>query len=635
MFSLKKLSILFLFLLYAQTVSTKPDVAKENRCADPSAITSTKVADRMISQLDQETADSLANWATYIVVGAGAAGSVVAARLAENPENNVLVIELGPNNFGNAYIENPADYALLWNHPFGPKPSPTSLEFETSKQLDRTYRYPRGNGLGGSTNHHAMVDGRGSPLIYDHIAKLVGDKRWSYNKVLPYFKKMESYNLPTPEPHYHGTTGWLQITPGSSESPIYQDFIKAAKKVTGAPFRKDPSGNPKNADGISKTNVQVTNDGKRSSAFENLLVPQIARNNNIIILFNTLITKVLIEPQGDVLRATGVKGIHKVHAYKVDTSAPDSKSDPKAKALNVQFNATSEIILSGGAIMTPQLLLLSGIGPADHLKQVGIPLVLDRPGVGSDLMDHHEVAVTYEINPEKMVWQSQAEALIKAIDSDLAKKKKYANNRGELQKLKTHLLQFANQGDKKTAESGIVLDWYSGIPSDIGHDLHMATGEGFFFDFDLTSKKPLPDGKTRNDYFKSQFALDHQNFPRVFQYILLEVLKLGKAAGSIRLASSDPTMQPILDLALYKDEEAVERMAQGILMIRKIVRHPLLKDYYKTDSDGNPLEIFPGTNVKSTDQLKDYLKRWSSLGHHISGTAKMGRSTNRSAVVDT
>lgn len=596
---------------------------------------STKIADSMLSQIDQETANALADWATYIIVGAGAAGSVVAARLAENPENKVLVIELGPDNFGNPYIENPADYALLWNHPFGPKPSPTSLAFETSMQLDRRYRYPRGNGLGGSTNHHALVDGRGSPKIYDNIAKLVGDNRWSYQNVLPYYKEMESYNISPRDLRYHGKDGWLQVTRGSNNYPIHKDFIKAAHEITGAPIRQDPSGNPKNADGISVSNVHITPDGKRSSAFKNLLIPQMGRNGNVIVLFNTLITKVLIEPQDGALRATGVEGVHKAHAYQVDDSLSDPKVDPSRKALNVRFNAKAEIILSGGAINTPQLLLLSGIGPAKHLDEMKIPVILDQPGVGSDLMDHHEIPVTYEINPDTMVWPNQAVSIIKNINSSLEKPHQDEEDKNRLQKLKTSLAQFADKADQNPGEGDIILDWYSGMPSDIGHDLHIAAGEGFFFDFDFMSREPLPDGRLRSDYFDSQYLPTHPDFPRVFHYFLLESLKLGKAHGSIRLASADPTKQPIIDLALYKDEEALERMARGILMIRKIVGHPLLKRYFKTDSEGNPLEVFPGAQVKTIDQLKEYLKRWSSFGHHISGTAKMGRLDNPSAVVDT
>ncbi len=138
----------------------------------------------MLSQINQETMEKLQNWADYIVIGAGAAGCIVAARLGEDENNNVLVIELGPNNWGNKWIETPADAGLLWNHP-NLRPSPSSLSFQTNVQKGRKYTYPRGNGLGGSINHHSMVDGRGSREIYDNISELVGDDIWSYKNVLP------------------------------------------------------------------------------------------------------------------------------------------------------------------------------------------------------------------------------------------------------------------------------------------------------------------------------------------------------------------------------------------------------------------------------------------------------------------
>lgn len=117
---------------------------------------------------------SMEEWADFIVVGAGAAGSVLAARLAQKlPNDKILVLELGPDNLNNPLIENPNTSSLLWNNPDGPHPS--CLDFKTIPQIERTYTYPRGNGGGGSTNHHTLIDGRGSYKIYDRIAKIVGD----------------------------------------------------------------------------------------------------------------------------------------------------------------------------------------------------------------------------------------------------------------------------------------------------------------------------------------------------------------------------------------------------------------------------------------------------------------------------
>ncbi len=593
------------------------------------------LSSNMISQLNSEQAEELKNWADYIVIGAGAAGSVVAARLAENPDNKILVLELGPNNYGNEWIEKPSANALLWDNPLGPNPSPTSLAFDTTVQQGRSYRYPRGTGLGGSTNHHSMIDGRGSAKIYDNIAQLVADDKWSYKSVLPYFKKMENYKSPVADPAFHGSKGWLQLKQGTIKAPLHRDFMHAAHKVTGAPLQKDMSGNPAHSDGIGIVDLQVSSDGKRSAAFNDLLVPQIEKNNNIKVLFNTLATRIIIQKTKQGLRAQGVQALYKPQVYLADQSKKDQYAQDISNPLIFQFNARKEVVLSGGAINTPQLLLLSGIGPADHLKSFNIPVLLDRPGVGSDLLDHHEVSVVYEVDPAKLVWPAQSANIIDAIDSYLKKEPEDEKDSIILNKLKNYLSQFADRQEQQESSGGVVLDWYSGLESDIGHDLHITGGEGFMFDFDLSSNKPLPDGKLRTDYLKAQEDLLHPDFLRVFSHYLLEVLKVTRADGTIRLASSDPTVPPFVDLSLYKDDEAVERMARGIQMIRKILDHPKVKKYYKLDNKNKPVEIFPGAHVKTIEDLKNYLKQWSAFGHHISGTAKMGKSNNPQAVVDT
>ncbi len=147
------------------------------------------------------------------MVGAGAAGSVLAARLAENPENKVILIEAGPDNTNNEFITQPSNSDLLYDLPenAGPHPSPSDWGFVTTPQNGKVYSYPRGTGLGGSTNHHAMVDGRGSPLVYDEWAKITHDDRWRYDNLIPFFMKMESYDVPYANEGVHGKSGWLHI----------------------------------------------------------------------------------------------------------------------------------------------------------------------------------------------------------------------------------------------------------------------------------------------------------------------------------------------------------------------------------------------------------------------------------------
>jgi choline dehydrogenase-like flavoprotein len=568
----------------------------------------------MYTNINRLQYDQLSNWADYIIVGAGASGCVVAARLAENPNNNILIIELGPNNYGNKWIETPSSAKLLWDHPDGPRPSPTCLAFETSVQMERKYRYPRGNGLGGSINHHSLIDGRGSKKIYDNIAKLIEDNRWSYDNILPYYKKMEKASDESYDPIYHGKSGWLNIRKATIKSPFYDAFVKSATKITQAPFQTDMSGHPKNVSGIGISDVQIKDNGKRSSSYEDLLIPIMEKNKNVVILFNTLVTNIIFDKS---LKAIGIKTINQPHVYNVDRSNNVEYRKPEY----YNFFCQKEIILSGGAINTPQILMLSGIGPRWHLEKYGIDVLVDSPGVGTNLMDHHEISITFEIDPDKMVWPAQAATLIDTIDEidDI-----------NLSNLRNYLTQYADKKEQKEGSGGMVIDWFSGIKSDIGHDLHIHVSEGFMFDFDLSSNEQLPDGRLRSDYFLDQ--RDPYNF-RVFQHFLIENLRPTITKGVIRLCSADPRASPVIDLSLDKDELACERMALGVKMVRKIVDSQPLKNFYKILND-KPLEIFPGPDFETIEDLKYYMRRWSSFGHHISGTAKMGTKNDEYAVVD-
>lgn len=282
-----------------------------------------------------------------------------------------------------------------------------------------------------------MVDGRGSPAIYDSIAELIGDDTWSYEHVLPYFKKMETYNGEFANTNVHGYKGWLNIKPSTVKAPLHEDLIYVAQEVTGAPIRSDMS-DPSQSDGVGIVEVQITNEGKRSSAFADLLVPQLQKSKNIVILFNTLVTKILIDKIKGKLTAKGVECFHKAHAYLVDDS--ENNIDPSHEKRFKLF-AGKEVILCGGAINSPQLLLLSGIGPREHLTKTGVETILDRPGVGSHLMDHNEVAINYEIDTNKLVWPAQAATIINKIDGHLQNSD---DNKDYWIKLRNYLIKFAD-----------------------------------------------------------------------------------------------------------------------------------------------------------------------------------------------
>src|SRR5262245_52850379 len=345
--------------------------------------------------------------ADYVVVGAGAAGSVVAARLAEGGTRSVLLIEAGPDNTDDPTVAAAMKFPFLLDmpDPVGPCPSPTHWGF-TSHQNGKAYCYPRGTGLGGSTNHHACADGRGTPIIYDAWARLTGDDRWSYQRLLPFFMAMENFDVPYADQRVHGRSGWLHIKRAKLERGFHPDFLHVAMQEHGMPFRHDFYNDPNSFVGIGWSDMQVHHDGRRSNAAVDLLLPTLARTrangwNNLEILTDTLTTRIVFDGH----RAVGVEAVRAPRAYQADAAyRPESRG-----MAPVTITARKEVILCGGAINTPQLLMLSGLGPKTHLASHGIKIVRDLPRVGQHLQDHVEVGHIFHMkNLPDSVWRWQS-----------------------------------------------------------------------------------------------------------------------------------------------------------------------------------------------------------------------------------
>jgi choline dehydrogenase-like flavoprotein len=545
--------------------------------------------------------------ADYVVVGAGAAGSVVAARLAEDGTRSVILVEAGPDNTADPTIAVAARFPFLLDlpAPIGPNPSPSHWGF-TSKQNGKTYCYPRGTGLGGSTNHHATVDGRGTPLIYDDWARETGDERWTYERLLPFFRKMENFDVPYVDETVHGKTGWLHIKRGKLEKRFHPDLLHVLMQEHGMPFRHDFYNDRHNYSGVGWCDMQVHHDGRRSNAAIDLLLPTLKQTelngwNNLRILTDTLTTRVLF----DDTRAIGIEALDGARAYKADAAY---RSESRA-AKTIIIKARKEVILCGGAINSPQLLMLSGIGPRDHLAQHGISVVRDLPGVGQHVQDHLEVCHVFDMKnlPDK-VWRWQSTLLAEAG------------------------AHYATKADPSSFTENyipLVFDWFSGFdaPNPMHPDLHIHVFTAFFRDFNLNPQRwvdPDPLKATYLDQFLSQVDA---TAPKAFNTFFIECVKPSPTRGQITLWSTDPTEPPVVDLGLYEADADVTRVAMGIQLTRRVMAHPILRQY-----DGE--EVLPGPSYESLEQLKDYLRKYSSFGHHISGTAKMGRTTDPMSVVD-
>ena len=294
----------------------------------------------------------------YIIIGAGSAGCVLANRLTEDPKVNVLLLEAGgPDDKQEIYI--PITWQRLFKTAYD-----WAYETEPEPQMNHRKMYwPRGKMLGGSSSMNGMMYVRGNRQDYNEWAEL-GAHGWNFSEVLPYFKKLENYELGATA--WRGAGGPLNIAEQRSPNPLTTAFLQAAAEV-GIPKTDDFNGPQQ--EGVNYALV-TQKGGRRFSTADAYLRPALKRPN-LTVRTNVLASRILTEGK----RAVGV--------------AWQQQGKPE------QARATREVILCGGAINSPQLLLLSGIGPATHLKALGVEVVADLPGVGQNLQDHLASGVHY------------------------------------------------------------------------------------------------------------------------------------------------------------------------------------------------------------------------------------------------
>ena len=482
----------------------------------------------------------------YIIVGAGSAGCVLANRLSADPRNRVLLLEAGGNDNW-IWFHIPVGYLFAIGNPR----SDWMFKTEPEPGLNgRALNYPRGKAIGGSSAINAMIYMRGQAADYDHWRQL-GLVGWGWGDVLPYFKRHENHFLG--ESDHHSVGGEWRI-----EFPRVKwellERVRSAAAEAGIPPVNDFNCGDNEGSCYFHVNQQR---GRRWSAARGFLKPVLHRQN-LKLETNVLVERVLFDGR----RAVGV-------AYRQDGASKSARS-------------RGEVILAAGAIGSPQILMQSGVGPGAHLAQQGIPLVLDKPGVGANLQDHLQLRLIFKVQG--------ADTL---------------NER-------YHSLP-------RRAWMGIEYALFRTGP------LTMAPSQLGFF----TRSDP---GKERaNIQFHVQpLSLDKFGDPlHTFPAFTMSVCNLQPTSrGTVRLKQRDagaPEIKPN-----YLSTEADRHVAaDSIRVARRVVAQPALKNY-------QPDEILPGPKVRSDDEA-GLVKAAGDVGttiFHPVGTAKMGRDTDPSAVVD-
>ena len=485
----------------------------------------------------------------FVIVGGGSAGCALAARLSENPSNRVLVLEAGrPDWLLDVFIHMPAALAF----PIGSRFYDWKYESEPEPYMGgRRVYHARGKVLGGSSSINGMIFQRGNPMDYERWASGEGMETWDYAHCLPYFKKMENCLAARPDDPFRGHDGPLVLERGPARGPLFDAFFAAVQEA-GYPLTEDVNGYKQ--EGFAKFDRNVHR-GRRLSASRAYLHPVMDRPNLDVETF-AFVTKVVFEGK----RAVGVdytrrgRGSRRAHG--------------------------GEVILCGGAINSPQLLQISGVGAADHLRGIGVDVVADVPGVGENLQDHLEVYIQH----------SSTKPVSMAPYFKMHNRPKVGLE---------WLLRKSGPGATNHFEAGgfVRSNDEVGWPNLMYHFLPIAIR------YDGT----VPEGGGGHGYQVHVGPM------------------YSDVRGTCKAVSSDPRKHPALLFNYLSTGNDRREWIEAVRVTRKILGAPAFEPF----SGG---ELSPGAEVDTDEQILDWVAKDAETALHPSCTCRMG--TDDMSVVD-
>lgn len=485
----------------------------------------------------------------YIIVGGGSAGCVLANRLSADPAVKVCLLEAGPPD-SSPFIRMPI--GIIWLM----MSRTLNWRYHTEPQAGlhgRRLFWPRGKTLGGSSSSNAMIYTRGHPSDYDHWAAL-GNRGWSYADLLPLFKRSQHHEAGAGA--YHGAGGPLNVAEQRSPNPLTAVFLQAAA-TAGYPLNADFNG--ASQEGVGRYHLTQKN-GERWSVARAYLHPVLQRPN-LTVVTGAHASSILLEGK----HARGV-------AYLKDGKRHE-------------VHAAREVILSGGAINSPQLLLLSGIGPKQELARHGIPLAHELPGVGQNLQDHLDVL------------------LVQRCTAPVSLGISWRNLLPQAGHLLNYLWRRRGPFTTNSAEGG---GFVKSRPDLAAPDLQLHFTPAHL------------DGHGR--------SLRHVKATMLGHGYALHVCELRpRSRGRIGLHSADPAAHALIEPAYLSHPDDLDNMVRGVRAARAILAQPAF-DALRGE------EISPGAQVQSDDEIRDFIRRKAETIYHPVGTCKMGHDDM--AVVD-